>query len=176
MKDPNLICIGAVMGAFGAKGEVRLKSFCADPADIGSYGTLTSEDGSQSFHLTISRPVKAGYAARIKGVRYKDQADALKGTRLCVARDALPNLPDDEFYHSDLIGLEVLDTGGAKIGQIKAVHNHGAGDMLEITGPGLKGGIMLPFTQQAAPTVDLASRRVIVDPPDGVLPGSDPTE
>ncbi len=173
MKDPNLICIGAVMGAFGAKGEVRLKSFCADPADIGSYGTLTSEDGSQSFHLTISRPVKAGYAARIKGVRYKDQADALKGIRLYVNRDALPSLPDDEFYHSDLIGLQVVDTGGEKIGRIKAVHDHGAGDMLEVAGPGLKGGIMLPFTQEVVPTVDLSERRIIADVPDGILPDSD---
>ncbi|MCP5073259.1 MAG: 16S rRNA processing protein RimM [Rhodobacteraceae bacterium] len=173
MNDPKLICVGAIMGAFGVKGEVRLKSFCADPADVGSYGTLSSEDGSQTYDLTITRPVKAGYAARIKGVRYKDQADALKGTRLYVARDALPSLPDDEFYHSDLIGLQVVDTGGEKIGRIKAVHDHGAGDMLEVAGPGLKGGIMLPFTQEVVPTVDLSERRIIADVPDGILPDSD---
>ena len=94
----------------------------------------------------------------------------MKGTRLCVARDALPSLPDDEFYHSDLIGLEVLDTGGNVLGTIKDVHNHGAGDMLEITGPTLKGGVFLPFTRDSVPTVDLTAGRVIADPPAGVLP------
>jgi len=168
--DKSLICVGAIMGAFGVKGEIRLKSFCAEPADIGSYGTLYSQDGNQTYDLTITRPVKAGFAARIKGIRYKDQADALRGVRLFVPRESLPALPDDEFYHSDLIGLDVVDTGGDRIGRIKAVHDHGAGDMLEVTGPGLKGGILLPFTLDAVPTVDLAARRVIVDLPHGVLP------
>ena len=161
------------MGAFGVRGEVRLKSFCAKPSDIGTYGTLFSEDGSQSFEVSITRPVKAGFAARIKGTRYKDQADALRGTRLCVPRDSLPSLPDDEFYHSDLIGLTAIDTGGVRIGKVKAVYDHGAGDMLEITGKGLKSGVMLPFTLAAVPTVDLDAGRIIIDPPKGVLPGDD---
>ncbi|MBV1865592.1 MAG: ribosome maturation factor RimM [Rhodobacteraceae bacterium] len=171
MAKSTKICVGAIMGSFGVKGEVRLKSFCAEPSDIASYGPLSNEDGSQSFELKLSRPVKTGFAARIKDVRYKDQADALKGVRLFVSRDVLPSLPDDEFYHSDLNGMNVVDTGGAIIGRIKAVLNHGASDLLEVTGPNLKGGILIPFTLDVVPTVDLQARRVIVDLPHGLMPG-----
>lgn len=162
------ICVGAIMGAFGTRGEVRLKSFCAEPADIGTYGTLVSEDGSRSFEVTIDRPVKGGFAARIKGVRYRDEAEALRGTRLFVARAALPGLPDDEFYHSDLIGLTVVDTGGAEIGRVKAVQDYGAGDILEIQRRGGK-DVLLPFTAEVVPTVDLAAGRLVVDLPEGAL-------
>lgn len=162
------ICVGAIMGAFGTRGEVRLKSFCAEPADIGTYGTLVSEDGSRSFEVTIDRPVKGGFAARIKGVRYRDEAEALRGTRLFVARAALPSLPDDEFYHSDLIGLTVVDTGGAEIGRVKAVQDYGAGDILEIQRRGGK-DVLLPFTAEVVPTVDLAAGRLVVDLPEGAL-------
>lgn len=159
------------MGAFGVKGEVRLKSFCAVPEDLDSYGTLMSEDGTQTFDLTISRPVKGGFAARIKEVRFKDQADKLRGVRLYVSRDALPNLPDDEYYYSDLMGMTVVDTGGETLGKVRAVHDHGAGDFLEVrlkTG----GDVLIPFTNDAVPTVDLASGRIVTDPPDGVMPES----
>lgn len=162
------ICVGAIMGAFGTRGEVRLKSFCAEPADIGTYGTLLNEDGSQQFELTLDRPVKGGFAARIKGVRYRDQAEALRGVRLFVARDALPGLPDDEYYYSDLIGLTVLDTGGAEIGRVKAIQDFGAGDILEIQRRGA-GDVLLPFTEQVVPTVDITAGRLIVDPPEGAL-------
>ncbi|MEO0343827.1 MAG: ribosome maturation factor RimM [Pseudomonadota bacterium] len=169
MDADKLIIVGAITGAFGTQGEVRLKSFCAKPQDIGTYGTLFSEDGTKVFEITITRPVKNGFAARVKGVRFKDQADALRGIALHVPRNELPNLPDDEFYHSDLIGLQVLDTGGVKLGKIKAVLDHGAGDILEISTPGLKQPALLPFTKSAVPTVDLASGRVIVDPPFGIF-------
>ncbi|MEM7241822.1 MAG: ribosome maturation factor RimM [Pseudomonadota bacterium] len=168
--DDAKICVGAIMGAFGVKGEMRIKSFCAEPADIATFKPLTDEAGAKEFTLKITRPIKGGFAARDPKIRFKDQADALKGTALYAARDQLPNLPDDEFYHSDLIGLDVLDTGGAKLGRIKAVFDHGAGDLLEITGPNLKGGILLPFTKEAVPTVDLGTKRVIIDPPEGVFP------
>ena len=171
MANNKKICVGAIMGAFGVKGEVRVKSFCANPADIDSYGTLSNEDDSQSFDLTLTRPVKTGFAAKIKGIRYKDQADALRGTRLFVDRDRLPSLPDDEFYHSDLVGLQMVDTGGENIGRIKAVLNHGAGDILEVTGKDIKGSLLVPFTLEVVPTVDLAAKRVIVDLPYGLRPG-----
>lgn len=163
------ICVGAIMGAFGVKGEVRLKSFCAVPEDIGTYGPLSSEDGTQTFDLTVTRPVKGGFAARIKDVRFKDQADNLRGVRLFVTRDALPNLPDDEYYYSDLMGLLVVDTGGETLGKVRAVHDHGAGDLLEIR---LKSGgdVLLPFTAEAVPTVDLTAGRLVIDPPEGVMP------
>ena len=169
MSKSDLICIGAIIGAFGVKGELRVKSFCAEPSDIGNYNPLTSEDGKQSFELTVKGPIKGGYSCRIKGIQYKDQADALRGVRLFTDRENLPSLPDDEFYHADLIGLDVVDTGGEKLGKIEAVYDHGAGDMLEISGKGIKNTVMLPFTREAVPTVDLAAGRIITDPPEGVF-------
>ena len=164
------ICVGAIAGAFGIKGELRVKSFCADPEAIGDYGPLWSEDGSRQFSLALDRPIKNGFAVTIEGVTTKEDGDALRGVRLFADRTALPNLPDDEYYHADLIGLEVLDTGGRILGHVSAVHNHGAGDVLEVQGPGLKNNALLPFTLDAVPTVDLAAGRIIADPPEGVFP------
>ncbi len=103
-------------------------------------------------------------------MRSKEDADALRGIKLYADRSALPSLPDDEFYHADLIGLAVFDTGGKNLGRVTAVHNHGAGDLLEVSGPGLKTPALLPFTRAAVPTVDLTAGRVITDPPEGVFP------
>lgn len=164
----DLICIGSIAGSYGVQGEVRLKSFCAEPADIASYGALTTEDGTRSFAVTLTRPVTGGYGARLTGVATKEQADALRGTALFVDRAKLPSLPDDEFYHADLIGLAVHDTGGAAMGQVIAVHNHGAGDLLEVQPSGGAPAILLPFTRAIVPTVDLQARRVIVDIPEGL--------
>ncbi|MGD9865912.1 MAG: ribosome maturation factor RimM [Pseudodonghicola sp.] len=163
------ICVGAIAGSFGVRGEVRLKSFCAVPEDIEAYSPLTSEDGSQSFAVVLTRAVKNGFAARLGGIETKEQADALKGLRLFAPRDRLPALPDDEFYYTDLIGLEVLDAGGAVLGRVTDVQNHGAGDLLEIKGPGLTNAVLLPFTHDVVPTVDLTAGRIIVDPPEGLV-------
>lgn len=162
------ICVGAIAGAFGVAGEVRLKSFCADPEAITSYGPLTTEDGSRSFAIKLTRPVAGGLGARIAGVSTKEQADALRGTALYALREKLPSLPDDEFYHADLIGLAVHDPGGALIGRVQAVHDHGAGDLLEVTvgqGPATR---LIPFTRAVVPTVDLASGRLVADLPEGL--------
>ena len=169
MPNPDHVCVGAIAGSFGVRGEVRLKSFCSEPADIGSYGKLSTEDGSTFYDIKLTRPVKSGYAAKLTGVATKEDADALRGTRLYAPRSALPKLPDDEFYHADLIGLAAMDTGGVKIGNVAAVHNHGAGDLLEIRGTGLGSGLLIPFTQTAVPTVDLSAGRLILDPPEGLL-------
>jgi len=163
------VCVGAIAGAFGVSGEVRLKSFCAEPAAIAGYGPLTTEDGGQSWDVTITRPVKNGFAARLSGVATKEAADALRGTRLYAPRDRLPALAEDEFYHADLIGAEVVDTGGTPLGRVRAVLNHGAGDMLEIAGPGLKAPVLLPFTREAVPTIDIAAGRIVADPPEGLF-------
>jgi 16S rRNA processing protein RimM len=161
----NRVCVGAIAGSFGVSGEVRLKSFCADPGAIATYGPLTTEDGSRSFKVKLTRPVSGGLGARLTGITTKEEADALKGTTLWVSRDRLPALGDDEFYHADLIGLAVHDTGGAPLGRVTAVHNHGAGDVIEVALPGGK-SMLLPFTRAAVPTVDLASGRIVADPPD----------
>jgi 16S rRNA processing protein RimM len=162
----DLVCLGALAGAWGVQGAVRLKSFCAEPADIASYAPLLTADG-RSFEVKILRPLAGAFAAELTGVRDREAAEALKGIRLYAPRDRLPALPDDEFYHADLIGLAVVDAGGAAIGRIKAVLDHGAGDILEIARPGAA-DLLVPFTRSAVPTVDLAARRVVIDPPDGL--------
>jgi 16S rRNA processing protein RimM len=162
----DMICVGAIAGAFGVAGEVRLKSFCSEPTDIAAYGPLLSEDGSRDYHITLTRPIAGGLGARIKGVTTKEQADALRGTSLYVPRDRLPKLPDDEFYHADLIGLSAYDPGGQLIGKVTAVYNHGAGDILEISPTGHKSALLLPFTMAIVPNVDLAAGRVVVDLPE----------
>ena len=158
MSEPG-VCVGAIAGAFGVRGEARIKSFCAAPEDIADYAPLTTEDG-RSFDLTITRAIKEGFAARLSGVATREEAEALRGTRLYVPRDRLPVLPDDEFYYADLIGLTVVDTGGAELGRVRAVHDFGAGDVLDVQGPK---ELMIPFTRAAVPTVDLAAGRVVVD-------------
>lgn len=169
MSSADLICVGAIGGAYGVHGEVRLKSFCAVPSDIADYSPLTNEDGSQSFTLTLTRPIKNGFAGRLSGIATKEQADAAKGLQLYARRDQLPSLPDDEYYHADLMGLEVVDTGGSVLGHVKTVQNHGAGDLLEIVLPGQSATVLLPFTQQIVPTVDLDAKRIVADPPEGAL-------
>lgn len=162
------ICVGAIAGSFGVKGEVRLKSFCADPEALATYGPLYTEDGKRSFTVKLTRAVAGGLGARMSGIATKEEADALRGVSLYVDREKLPNLPDDEFYHADLIGLEARDTGGVLIGKVIGVHNHGAGDLLEIMGPGMKSALLLPFTRAAVPTIDLRAGRIVVDLPEGL--------
>ncbi|WP_324753104.1 ribosome maturation factor RimM [Roseovarius sp. Pro17] len=174
MNEPSdMICIGAIAGSFGVRGEVRLKSFAAQPEDIAAYGPLATEDGTQSHTVTLTGQAKNGFTARLSGIRTKEEADALRGTRLFVARAKLPGLPDDEYYHADLVGLDVFDSGGALLGQVKTVLNHGASDLLEIALPGTPETVLLPFTQASVPTVDLAGGRIVADPPDGLMPDSD---
>ncbi|MCC6864058.1 MAG: 16S rRNA processing protein RimM [Rhodobacteraceae bacterium] len=163
------VCVGAIAGSFGVSGEVRLKSFCTQPEDVASYGPLWTEDGSRSFTLKLTRAsVSGGLGARLSGVATKEQADALKGTSLYVDRDRLPLLPDDEFYHADLIGLVVQDPGGVVIGTVQAVHNHGAGDLLEVMKPGMKAALLLPFTRVTVPTVDVKAGKIVADIPEGL--------
>ncbi|WP_102226317.1 ribosome maturation factor RimM [Acidimangrovimonas sediminis] len=168
MTAPDRICVGAIVGSFGVRGEVRLKSFCADPEAIADYAPLYTEEG-RGFDIRLTRAVKGGFAAELTGVSSKEAADALRGVKLYADRARLPSLPDDEFYHTDLINLLVVDTGGAEIGRVRAVHNHGASDLLEIHGPGLKEPLLLPFTRAAVPTVDIAAGRIVADPPEGLI-------
>lgn len=168
MSGTQRICIGAIAGAFGVRGEVRLKSFCADPSDIASYGPLSNEDNTRHFTISLTRPVKGGYAAALSGVLTREAADALRGVRLYADRSALPALPDDEFYHADLVGLQAVDTGGAPLGKVAAVMNNGAGDILDVRPVG-KPSVLVPFTREVVPTVDLAAGRIVIDPPDGLF-------
>ncbi|MEI2806468.1 ribosome maturation factor RimM [Albidovulum sp.] len=164
--ESDRICVGAISGAFGVRGEVRLKSFCAEPAAIAGYAPLYTGNGARSFGVTITRAIPGGFAARLSGVTTKEEADALRGTSLYADREKLPSLPDDEFYHADLIGLPVFDTGGAPLGTVRAIYNHGAGDILEILAPGRRTALLLPFTRAVVPTVDLTAGRIVADPPE----------
>lgn len=171
--DQEMICVGAIAGAYGVRGEVRLKSFCADPAAIEGYAPLSTEDGTNSYSIQVTGQLKNGLTAKLGGIGDKETADALRGTRLYAPRDRLPSLPDDEYYHADLIGLAVLDTGGGALGTVAAVHNHGAADLLEIRLEGQSETVLLPFTLALVPTVDLASGRIIADPPEGLFGDAD---
>lgn len=166
MVDSTII-LGAIAGAFGVRGEVRLKSFCADPADIARYTPLTASGGQIFARVTITGQTTGALVARIDGIATPEQANALKGQTLSADRARLPALPDDEYYHADLIGLTVLDPGGTALGRVSAVLNHGAGDLLEVQRPG-DGSVLIPFTRAIVPTVDLAQGRIIADPPEGL--------
>ncbi|MGB3244123.1 MAG: ribosome maturation factor RimM [Sulfitobacter sp.] len=169
----EMISVGAIAGAYGVRGELRIKSYCAVPEDIETYTPLYNEDRSRTFALAILHPIKNGFAVRITDVATKEEADALRGVTLFAERDQLPSLPDDEFYHADLIGLEVYDTGGVLLGRVKSVQNHGADDLLELQLAGTSATTFLPFTKAGIPTVDLAAGRIIADPPLGILPDPD---
>lgn len=163
------VIVGTLGGSFGVKGEVRLKSFCADPAAIADYAPLYTEDGKVVSQLVLTGQLKNGFTARLDAVTTKEEADALRNVALYAERTAMPSLPDDEYYYADLIGLTVLDTGGTVLGTVKNVMDHGAGDLLEIIEPGQSETVLLPFTKAAVPTVDMAAGRIIADPPDGLF-------
>ena len=165
----DLICVGVISGAYGVQGELRVKSFCANPEDLETYSPLLSEDGKTAFHLSLIRAIKNGFVARIVEVHTKEDGDALKGAQLFAKRDQLPSLPDDEYYHSDLMGLRVADTGGTEIGRVKTVQNHGASDLLEVQLTGSSATVLVPFTLAVVPTVDLSTGRIVIDPPEGLL-------
>lgn len=163
------VCVGAVAGAFGVRGEARIKAFTQDPEAIGDYGPLETEDGARRFEFRLTRVVKGGVAGFLAGVATREQAEALRGERLYVPRQALPAPEEDEYYHADLIGMAVVDASGAELGAVRSVQNYGAGDFLEIVVPGRRAPALLPFTREAAPSVDLKARRILVDPPEGVF-------
>ncbi|MBP1805841.1 ribosome maturation factor RimM [Rubellimicrobium aerolatum] len=167
MSDDKIV-VGSLAGAFGVRGEVRLKSFCAEPADIAGYVPLRSPDGRAFGSIEILGQTQGALIARVEGIASKEEADALRGVPLLADRARLPALPDDEYYHADLIGLPVHDAGGNRLGTVRAVLNHGAGDILEIARPG-GATALIPFTLAAVPLVDLAARRIVADPPEGAL-------
>ena len=160
--------LGVITGAHGVRGEVRVKSFTAAPGAIAGYGPLEDEPGQRRFALTVRGSVRGQLIARVEGVLDRNAAERLKGTRLYVPRDALPAPAADEYYHADLVGLAVLLKDGGPLGRVRAVHDFGAGGNLEIEKP--DGGVVLvPFTEQVVPEVDIAQGRLVVDPPAGLL-------
>jgi 16S rRNA processing protein RimM len=160
------VLIAQIGAAHGVRGEVRLKAFTEDPLSVRRYGPLESEDGTRRFEIEAVRPAKDMLVARLKGICDRNAAEALTNIRLFVARERLPKAADGEFYHADLVGLAAATPDGAPFGTVKAVHNFGAGDLLEIEPAGGGATMLLPFTEAVVPVVDIAGRRVVVVPPD----------
>ena len=173
-KTPReLVCVGAIAGARGLKGEVRIKSFTAEPQGLAEYGDVFEETGEKSYSVRITGQAKGQLLARLSGVDDRNAAEALKGVRLYVEKSALPEPEEDEFYFSDLIGLRADLAEGGTLGSILQVHDYGAGAILEIGG-GEKGIVMVPFTKAVVPLVELTAGRVVIDPPPGLLEAPPP--
>lgn len=156
-KTASLIRLGVIIGAHGIRGAVKVKTFTQDPKDLSAYGSLCSEDGGQVFDVSGLSPDKVGARVSFKNIHHRDQAEALKGTVLCVPRGALPTLEEEDgFYHADLLGLAAYDGAGQPLGLVEGVHNFGAGDVLDIAGE------MIAFTKETVPEIDLAAGRLTV--------------
>lgn len=158
------VCIAQIGAAHGVRGEVRLKAFTEDPLSVRRYGPLESEDGKQRFEIEALRPAKDMLVARLKGIADRNAAEALKNLRLYVDRARLPKPKKDEFYFADLVGLTASRQNGETVGTVKAVHNFGAGDVLEIEPPGGV-TILLPFDEVTVPVVDIAGGKIVVELP-----------
>jgi len=158
------VCVGVVVGAHGVRGAVKVKSFTEVAADIGTYSPVEDETGSRKFRLKVTGEAKGSVIVALEGVGSRDGAEALKGTRFWVPRARLPRPEEDEFLYSDLIGMAADDRDGNRLGTVRAVHDFGAGDVLDIA-LAQGGSLMLPFTKAQVPEVDLSGRRMVVIPP-----------
>ena len=161
---PDRILLATIGAAHGVKGEVRVKSFTADPASIAAYGPLFGADG-RIFEVERVRPGKGVVVAKFRGVDDRDAAERLNGLSLFADRAAFPAPGEDEFYHADLIGLDAFSAAGEPLGAVVAVHNFGAGDILEIA-PRRGRPLLVPFTKEAVPDIDTARGRLVVAPPE----------
>lgn len=162
------VCVGVIAGAHGVCGAVRIKSFTAEPKGVAQYGPVEDESGRRKFDLRFVGTAKGVVLAKLLGIGDRNQAEALRGVRLYLPREALPPPHDEEYYHADLIGLAAVLSDGMEIGTIQAVHDFGAGDCLEIARP--EGPpLIAPFTRTVVPVVDIEGGRVVLDPPPGLL-------
>jgi len=169
------VCVAQIGAPHGVRGEVRLWVFTEDPMAIAAYGPLETEDGTQRFTVEALRPAKKFFAARLSGIRDRTAAERLNNVRLFVPRDRLPPIDDPEtFYYADLIGLRAVDPQGNPVGTVKAVHNFGAGDLLEIAPQSGGASVMFAFTDATVPTVDVAGGRIVVNPPAEIVAEAPP--
>jgi 16S rRNA processing protein RimM len=173
--DAAQLCLGIITGAHGIAGQVRVKSFTAEPEAIAHYGVLRDEAGTPRFELDLVGASKGVLIARLKGVSDRNAAESLKGTRLYVRRGDLPEPEADEFYHADLIGLEARLADGAVLGKVAAVHDFGAGASIEIEDAAGK-SVMVPFTLAAVPSIDIEGGWLKIVPPAGLFDAPKPEE
>lgn len=160
------ILLGHFSAAHGIRGEVLIKSLTGDPAAIGDYGPLSDETGNRSFQVKVLRVTAKGVVARVVGIDDRNDAEALRGVKLFIDRHQLPPADAGEFYHTDLIGLAAFATDGVHVGEVTAVHNFGAGDLLEILLAGSRRTEFVPFDKTYTPDVDIKAGRVVVVLPD----------
>jgi 16S rRNA processing protein RimM len=158
------VCVGQIGAPHGVRGEVRLRSFTAEPEAIAAYGLLETEDG-RILEIESMRPAKDHFVAAISGIRDRDAAEQLANLKLYVPRERLPKLAEtDEFYHADLIGLAVVNKAGEQLGTVLAIHNFGAGDLLEVRLAAGGKTELVPFNELNVPTVDIAAGRIVIEP------------
>ena len=162
MKTP--ICVARIGAAHGVRGAVKLWTFTEDPFAVKDYGPLTTRDGARQFEVTHAREAKDHLVATLKGIATREDAERLNGIELYIAREKLPATDEDEYYHADLIGLAAVNTANEPLGRVTAIHNFGAGDIIEIA-PAQGPTMLLPFTNAVVPTVDLADGRVVIELP-----------
>lgn len=161
------VCLGRIVGAHGVRGIVRVQSYTANPDDLAAYGALSDATGSRRFALSVTGRVKGLLLARIEGVDDRNAAEALRGTELHIARAALPPTEGEEYYHVDLVGLRAESADGDALGRVSAIHDHGAGPIVEIQPPDGP-STLVPFTREHVPTVDIeAGRMVVADAEEG---------
>jgi 16S rRNA processing protein RimM len=171
--SPAQICVARIGAAHGVRGAVKLWTFTEDPLAVKHYGPLTTKDGTRQFEVATAREANGYLVATLKGIATREEAERLNGVDLYIAREKLPDTDEDEYYHADLIGLDAVSAADEPIGRVIAIHNFGAGDIIEIAPP--HGTTMLlPFTNAVVPTVDLGSGRVVIVLPQEV-DGDDPT-
>jgi 16S rRNA processing protein RimM len=164
---PAQICIARIGAAHGVRGAVKLWTFTEDPLAVRAYGPLVTKDGARSFEIATAREAKGHLVATLKGVATREDAERLNGIELYVAREKLPDTDQDEYYHADLIGLAAVTPANAPLGRVVAIHNFGAGNIIEIAPP--HGATMLlPFTNAVVPSDDLASGRVVIELPEEI--------
>ncbi len=168
MEKDHKILVGMISGAHGVKGQMRLKSFTEEPEAIARYKPLTDEEGKQEFAFTFKSATSTHFVVEMKGVADRDAAEAMRGTKLFVARAALPKLKKREFYESDFIGLAVRDAKGKNCGEVAGVHDYGGGPFFEIKPP--KGNsFMLPFTKDCVPEMEMEQGYIVIAVPEGWL-------
>ncbi|MGA7994859.1 MAG: ribosome maturation factor RimM [Bradyrhizobium sp.] len=167
------ICVARIGAAHGVRGAVKLWTFTEDPFAVKAYGPLTTKDGARQFEVTSAREAKGHLVATLKGVATREEAERLNGIELYVAREKLPDTDADEYYHADLIGLAAVNAANEPLGRVIAIHNFGAGDIIEIAPPGGT-TVLLPFTNAVVPSVDVAGGRVVIElPPE--IEGDEPS-
>ena len=171
------ILLGVVAAPHGVRGLVRIRSFTEEPMAIGTYGPLSDETGRKMYRVEALSAVKGAVLARIEGVADRTAAEALRGLRLYVERSALPATAERQWYEADLIGLSAVGRDGRDWGKVLAFHDFGAGLTMEISGgEASRSSLMLPFTDEAVPEIDVDGGKVLVDPPAGVLSGGNEKE